>query len=174
MTLTPDRIAIIVGAALAVLLQIALAPYIAIASAMPNFIVVFALIVAVSRPHSYGAFLPFVLGLLYDLVTGGPVGIMAFSLTAFSFLIARLFASLENDTLFMPLAMLALGIFVIELSYGMFLMLFGYNTGFFEAIAYRVAPCFVYDLVIAVILYLFTSRFFRQSGTGRFDVMQLR
>ena len=45
--MTPDRIAIVVGAALALLLQIALAPYIAIGYAMPNFVAVFAVIVAV-------------------------------------------------------------------------------------------------------------------------------
>ncbi len=172
--MTPDRIAVIVGAVLALFLQLVLAPYITILSAMPNFVVIFTLIVAVSRPHSFGALLPFVLGLLYDLLTGGPVGVMAFSLTAFSYLVARLFASLENDTLFMPLAMMALGIFLVELAYGMLLTLFGYNAGLFEAISYRVAPCFVYDLVLGVILYLFTTRFFRTSGAIHHDITQLR
>lgn len=172
--MTPDRIAVIVGAALAVLLQVALAPYISILSAMPNFIVIFTLIVAVSRSHVFGALLPFVLGLLYDLLTGGPVGVMAFSLTAFSYLAARLHASLDNDTLFMPLACMALGIFLVELSYGMFLALFGYNVGALEAIAYRVVPCFVYDLVLGIILYLFTTRFFRTPGGMHHDITQLR
>lgn len=172
--IAPDRIAIVVGAILAVFLQVALAPYIAILAAMPNFIVIFALIVAVSRPFAYGAVLPFVLGLVFDLASGGPVGAMAFSLTAFSYLVARLFSSLDNDTLFMPLAMLALGLFLVEFAYGMFLLMFGYSAGLLEAIAYRVAPCFVYDLVIAVILYLFTSRFFRQQGSIHHDVMQFR
>lgn len=171
---TPDRIALVVGAVLAVFLQMALAPYIAIASAMPNFIVVFAVVVAVSRPQTYGAVLPFVLGLVYDLVTGGPVGVMAFSLTAFSWLAARLFSVFDNDTLFMPLIMMALGLFLVELSYGMFLMLFGYNAGVFEAIAYRVVPCFIYDLVVGIVVYLLISRFFRDSGSASHGVIQLR
>ena len=171
---TPDRIAIVVGAVLAVFLQLVLAPYISILSAMPNFIVVYAFIVATSRPHSYGAVLPFVLGLLYDLLTGGPVGAMAFSLTAFSYLAARLLASLDNDTLFMPLVLMALGILLTEFVYGAFLLLFGYNAGIIEAFLYRVAPCFVYDLVLGIILYLFTTRFFRQAGTIHHDITQLR
>ena len=171
---TPDRIALIVGAVLAVFLQLALAPYIALGPAMPNFVVVFATVVAVSRPHTYGAVLPFVLGLAYDLVTGGPVGVMAFSLTAFSSLAARLLAVFDNDTLFMPIIMMALGLFLAELSYGMFLMLFGYNAGVFEAIAYRVVPCFIYDLVIGIVVFLATTRFFRNSGSVRHDVIQLR
>ena len=173
MVMTPDRIAIVVGAVLAVVLQIAFAPYIAIVSIVPNFVVAFALVVAVSRPHSYGAALPFVLGLLFDLTTGGPVGAMAFSLTAFSCLISRLYSSLENDTLFMPLAMMALGALLVEFSYGTLLVMFGYSAGFFEAIAYRIMPCFAYDAVIAVIVFLLTSRFFRQSGAVHRDINQL-
>ena len=172
--MTPDRIAIVVGAALAVFLQVVLAPYIAILSAMPNFILVYAMIVAMSRPHSYGAALPFVLGLLYDLVTGGPVGAMAFSLTAFSYLAARMFSSLDNDTLFIPFVLMALGILLTEFAYGAFLLLFGYSAGLLEALMYRVVPCFVYDLVLGIVLYLFTTRFFHQSGTIHHDITQLR
>ena len=172
--MTPDRIAVIVGAVLAVFLQIALAPYIVILSAMPNFIAVFAVIVAVSRPHSFGAALPFVLGLVYDLATGGPVGAMAFSLTLFSYLTARLFSTFENDTLFMPIAMLAMGLFLVEVSYGGVLTLFGYSAGFLEALAYRAIPCFIYDIVLGVILFLFTTRFFRPSTTIHHDVAQFR
>ena len=172
--MTPDRIAVVVGAVLAVILQIALAPYIAIMSAQPNFIIIFTLIVAVSRPQAFGAGLPFVMGLVYDLACGGPVGAMAFTLTAFSFLVARLFTAFDNDTLFMPLAMLALGAFLVEVAYGFFLLMLGYNAGLLQAMAYRAVPCFAYDLVLGIILYLFTTRFFRQSTTGRLDVLQLR
>ena len=47
--------------------------------------------------------MPFVLGLVFDLVSGGPVGAMAFLLVLMTFLAARAFAVLDNDTLFMPL-----------------------------------------------------------------------
>ena len=172
--MSPDRIAVVVGAILAVFLQVALAPYIAVFSAMPNIIAVFAMLVAVSRPHSYGALLPFLLGLVYDLMTGGPVGGMAFCLTAFSCLASRLFQAMDNDTLFMPLAMMGLGLFLVELSYGIFLLMFGYNAGFFQALAFRVFPCFVYDLVIGVVLYLLAGRFFRQSVSLHHDITSLR
>ena len=172
--MTPDRIAVVVGAILAFILQIALAPYIAIFSAMPNFVVAFVFIVAVARPHAFSAVLPFVVGLLYDLVSGGPVGAMAFTLTAVSSIVARLFSSLENDTLFMPIVMLALGFFLVEFIYGLFLMMFGYHAGFVEALAYRIAPCFAYDLVVGIILYLFTARFFRQSGSAHPNIAQFR
>lgn len=169
-----DRAIVIAGAVIAVLLQVVLAPYISIGYAVPDFIAVFALLAAVTRPHSFGAVLPFVLGLAYDLLTGGPLGAMAFSLTAFSFLAARLFAALDNDTLFMPLALLALGLFLVELSYGMFLLLFGYNAGIAGALAYRIAPCFVYDLVLGAALYPLAARFLRQSGPAGSNITLLR
>ena len=170
----PDRIAVIVGACLAVILQIALAPYIAISFAMPNFIAVYTMVVAVSRPHTFGAVLPFTLGLLYDLTTGGAVGAMALSLTVCSFMAARIFSSLENDTLFMPLVTLALGLLLVEFFYGLLVMLLGSPIGFFEAIAFRIFPCFLYDFAVGVIAYLLAARFLRSGGSPRHDLMQLR
>lgn len=172
--MTADRAIVIAGAVVAVLLQVVLAPYISIGFAVPDFIAVFALLVAVTRPHSFGAVLPFVLGLACDLLTGGPLGVMAFSLTAFSFLTARLLSVLDNDTLFMPLALLALGLLLVELSYGMFLLLFGYNAGIAGVLAYRIVPCFAYDLVLAVVLYPLAARFFKQSGPVNSNITLLR
>ena len=56
----------------------------------------------------------------------------------------------------------------------MFLTLFGYNAGLVDALVYRIVPCFVYDAMLAVILYLFTTRFFRPASTIHHDVMMLR
>lgn len=169
-----ERLFVIVGAIVAVILQIVLAPYIAIGSGMPNFVVIFAVVVAVAAPHSYGCVLPFVLGLAFDLTCGGPVGAMAFSLTLFTFLLARYFEHIGNDSLFMSLAFIALGVLLVELSYGIFLLLFGFNASFFEALAYRIAPCFVYDLVVAFVLFPLVGRFVQPAGVTRTDITQLR
>lgn len=172
--LSPDRVAVIVGAVLAVLLQLVLAPYLRLFGAMPNFVIVYTMIVAVSRPQAFGPAMPFVLGLVFDLACGGPVGAMAFSLTLFSYLASKVFSVVDNDTLFMPIAVMGLGMLLTELSYGIFLLLFGYAADLVAAIGYRVLPCFVFDLVIGVILYLLTTRLFRQSGAGHHDVISLR
>ena len=169
-----QRLFVIAGAVVAVVLQIVVAPYIAIMSAIPNFVAVFAVVVAVASPRSYGCVLPFVMGLAYDLFSGGPVGAMAFSLTLFTYLLARYYEHVGNDSLFMALAFIALGLLVVELSYGVFLMLFGYNASLFEALAYRVAPCFLYDVVVAFILFPFVGRFVQPAGVTRTDITQLR
>ena len=134
--MTQERIFMIVGAVLAVLLQIILAPYIGLFGVVPNILVAYTLVVAVSSPQSFGCVMPFLLGLFFDLFTGGPVGAMAFSLMLFSVIAARVFDTVNNDTAFMPLFVLGAATLLVELSYGMFLMLFGYPAGLFEAIAW--------------------------------------
>ena len=169
-----ERIFILAGAVVAFLLQIVLAPYIAIYSAVPNFVVAFSVVVAIARPAAYGPVLPFVLGFAFDMAGGGPVGAMAFSLTLFSYLLARYFDHVGNDSVIMSLAFIALGLLAVELSYGIFLLLFGYNANLFEALAYRVAPCFVYDAVVALVLFPIVKRFVQPGGVMRTDITQLR
>lgn len=171
---TAERIFVMVGALAAIALQLFVAPYIAIASAVPNFVVAFAVVVAVCAPQSYGCLLPFVLGLVFDLIGGGPVGAMAFSLTLFTFLLARYVDHASNDSLFMSLAFIALGVLLVDLSYGVFLLLFGYNANLFEALAFRIAPCFAYDLVLSFLLCPFAKRFLRPAVAVRADITQLR
>ena len=171
--ITVERMIIVVGAIFAALLQAFLAPNIAIGYAVPNFAVAFCLAVAIARADIFGPVLPFVLGLVYDLMSGGPVGAMAFSLTAFSMLAAWLFQRANNDTVFMAIAVLLLGVVLVELTYGMFYLLFGYAAGFFEALVYRILPCFVYDAVLALLLYLVLARFLRREAPLQSEIRQL-
>lgn len=172
--MTTERIFIVAGAFVSVLLQLLVAPYIAISFAVPNFILAFTMVVAIVRPHSFGCVLPFVLGLAFDLMGGGPVGAMTFSLTLFSYVLARYFESSGNDSVVMSIVFVALGILLVELSYGIFLLLFGYNANLFDALAYRIAPCFLYDMVIALVLYPVARRFIQPTGVTRTDITQLR
>lgn len=162
-----EQLVTIVAATVATLLQVFLAPHIGIGYAVPNFLLVLCLTLAVMRSSSYGPILPFVTGLLYDLFSGGPVGAMAFTLTACSSATAWFHSRAGNDTLFMSLVALAVGMFVTELVYGIVVMMFGYSANFIEAIAFRTLPCYLYDLVLAVITLLVVSRF-----SGREEVLQ--
>ena len=172
--ITEERVFTVVGAVLAALLQIILAPHIGLFGVVPNILVAYTLVVAVTNPQSFGCVMPFLLGLFFDLFTGGPVGAMAFSLMVFSVVAARVFDTINNDTLFTPLLVMGVGALIIELSYGMFLLLFGYPADLFGAIAYRVFPCFVYDFVISLALYPLAKRFLVPSGVTRTELTQLR
>ncbi len=115
----------------------------------------------------YNCLLPFILGLIYDVISGGPIGAMAFSLTAFSVGSAWFYERVDNDTVFMALLTIVVGLLLVECSYGIFLLLFGYGTNPFEAFAFRTLPCFLYDLVLSVVVYLIVNRFFRSDETSQ-------
>ena len=96
MELTRENVAALIGAVVAVLLQIMVAPAIALFSAIPNFIVAFCVVRAVAAPYQAGSLIPLALGLVFDLVGGGPVGGMAFVLVLVTFFASRLFAALNS------------------------------------------------------------------------------
>ena len=159
MNVTRDGIAVAVGAVVAVLLQVVVAPNIALFGAMPNFVVAYALLVAIVRPMAAGPVMPFVLGLVFDRVSGGPVGAMAFLLVLMTFLAARAFAVLDNDTLFMPLVILVVSTLVVELFYAVFLMGTGFSAGPLDVFLYRALPCALYDCVVALVMFPLALRF---------------
>lgn len=174
MNITRENIVVALGAVVAVLLQLALAPNIALFSAMPNFVVIYALLVAIVRPGSSGSVLPFVLGLVYDLLSGGPLGGMAFLLVLFSFLASRAFLVLDNDTLFMPLAVFSGAVLLIEMLYGGFLLALGFDASFMDMFLYRALPCALYDCVIGLILYPLASRVLADAAPAQPGSMRLR
>ena len=168
-----DRIASVVAAVLAVVLQVFLAPHISIGYAVPNFVAAACIALAVSRAGALTPAAPFVLGLLYDLISGGPVGAMAFTLTVASTFAGWLFKHTNNDTVFMALVALLAGVFFVEFAYGAFFLLFGYATGFVEAVVYRMLPCLLYDLVLTLVVYFLLVRFVRPDVPLTSEIRQL-
>lgn len=149
---------IVIGAVLAVLLQLVLAPNIAVFGALPNFVMAYVLVLAVVRPDGAGPVLAFALGLVFDFLGMGPVGAMAFLLTLVSFLASRAFFALDNDTLFIPLFILVVSFLGVELFYGAFLVGTG-SASVLEALVYRALPCALYDCAAALVIYPLVSRF---------------
>ena len=167
MNVTRDGIAVAVGAVVAVLLQVVVAPNIALFGAMPNFVVAYALLVAIVRPMAAGPVMPFVLGLVFDLVSGGPVGTMAFLLVLMTFLAARAFAVLDNDTLFMPVTIFVVATFAAEMLYGALLIGLGLSASPVDAFLYRALPCTLYDCVVGLVLYPIIARLLASGAQDR-------
>ena len=116
--------------------------------------------------------MPFVLGLVFDLVSGGPVGAMAFLLVLMTFLAARAFAVLDNDTLFMPLVIFVAATVLVEALYAAFLLALGFDASSLDVFLYRALPCALYDCVIGLVLYPLAARVLAgaapaQPGTPR-------
>lgn len=174
MNITRESVVVVLGGVVAVLLQIVLAPNITLFSAMPNFIVAYALLVAIVRPAEAGPVLPFVLGLVFDLLSGGPVGATAFLLVLFSLLASRAFIVLDNDTLFMPLVVFAAAAVLIELLYGGFLLATGFDVSVIDAFLYRALPCALYDCVVGLVMYPLIARLLAPSAPSPLATPRLR
>lgn len=167
MNLTREHIVVAVGAIVAILLQIVVAPNIAIFAAQPNFLLAYVLAVAIARPLEAGPVLPFVLGLLSDLLGTGPVGAMALLFVLVSFLASRAFAVLDNDTLFMPLTILVVATFAVEMLYGVLLIALGLPVSPVDAFLYRALPCSLYDCVVGLVLYPLVARLMAGGAQDR-------
>ena len=153
-----NNFVLVVGAIVAFVLQIALAPAIALFSAQPNFLLAYAIVVAIVIPNEAGPVLSVVMGLLYDLTGTGPVGGMALLLVIVCFIASRVFSLMDNDTLFMPLAIFVACALLAELAYGMLLMACGLAANPVEALVTRALPCALYDCAVGLVLYFVMVR----------------
>lgn len=169
--MTREGIPVIVGAVLALIAQIVLAPNIALFSVMPNFLVAYVLLVAMVRPGGGLYPLAFVLGLLSDLLGYGPVGAMPFLLLLASLVVSKAFSVMNNDTVFVPLVLLVVADFAVELLYGGFLAGLGLTGSLGDAILYRALPCALYESVCGLLLYPLAHRFLGQSAAASMDAI---
>lgn len=154
-----QRIAIAIGALVAVVLQIVVAPNIMVFGALPNFVLAYCMVVAVVCARTCGLVMPFLLGLVYDLVGGGPIGSMSLLLVLMTFAVSRAFAALDNDTLFMPVALIVCSVLVVEIVNGIVMINSGVSASFIDALLYRSLPCALYDCVFALVMYPLAVRF---------------
>lgn len=157
---TRTVVSMVGGAVVSMLLQIVIAPAIQIFSAMPNFPLVFCLLVAVARPFSQNPILPFAVGLASDICFGTPVGSSALAFVLVCFVASRAFAALNNDTVFVPLFIIAVSAFLTEAIVGLFALSFGAAPDIVSAFAYRILPCGLYDCVIGLVFYPLAMRLF--------------
>ncbi len=149
----------VVGAIIAVVLQVVLAPNIAIFSAMPNFLVVYTLVLSMLMEGDSFIVFAFVLGMTSDLLGYGPVGSMAFLLIIASFAASRAFAVFGNGTVFVPLAVLMILSMLAEIFYAVFVVTSGMTSGVIDAFLYRAFPCALYDCVVGLLIYPIMSHF---------------
>ncbi|MBQ6390434.1 MAG: rod shape-determining protein MreD [Eggerthellaceae bacterium] len=171
---TSEHMIVIVGAVAALVLQLFLAPYIALFGIVPNFLIAFAMAIAIIRSSSYGCVMPFVLGLAFDFTSGAPLGAMALSLMVASVVASSCFTRFNNDSLFMALAFMAFGAIMAEVLYGVIIIATGYQASLSGAFLFRMLPCFLYDFALSLVLYLILRRIAKPSGVVRTELTQLR
>ncbi len=146
-------IPMVVLALLGLVLQFVLSNAIQIGNATPNFVIAFALIIAVVYPVFGSVVIGFLMGLLYNLLGTGPVGGLALVLTIMTYLLMQLFRRMEAPNFFFSLGILFVGAFLCELFYGILTGVFVSGISVSEALRLRALPCGVYDALITCVLY---------------------
>ncbi len=154
---------LVIGAVSCVLLQVIVAPNIAIFAVVPNFIIVFVLVAAMLIPSDSVLVAAFILGLTCDLLGYGPVGALAFLLTLAAFAAQRLHAAFGNDTVTVPLLLLVVLALLVDVLYAAFLLGLSTSLSPIDAFVYRALPCALYDCVLGLVFYPLLSRLVQGS-----------
>jgi len=165
----------IVGSIITFLLQVMLAPNIAILDVVPNLFLVFVVLNAMQSTRTCACVTGFVLGLLYDFLSVGALGTMAFVLTIIGFAVNSLNRDMFTSSWISKSFVLLIAAFFAELLHSVFLSILGFDSDFITSLIMRVLPGSVYDALFGLIVIAIMSRFSpeykrkRRIMKGRFD-----
>jgi len=146
---------------IATLLQVGLAPYIAIGGVTPNFLLLVVVTIALTTGPSEGATSGFVAGLLFDLVGTGPLGPMALVLTITGYLAGLLHEQMFAEGWLLPMTVLAIASISAEIAYWLVLSLLGSGGPFWSSFFTKMLPGAVYNVALALLVYPWLARFLR-------------
>lgn len=153
------RLVPLVSAAIAIVLQIVVAPLISFSSVVPNFLVALVLVLSIVRRADTTYVYAFVLGLLSDLLSQTPVGLTPLLLLIASFALSRAFEVMDKTSYSMPLIACLVSVLLYELLIAIVLLLLGYQAGFFDLLLYRVFPGALYNLVFCALFFVLSRKF---------------
>ena len=154
---------IAVLAVVCLVLQLALAPNIALGNGRANFALVFSACVALTLGGQRAVVAGFLAGLVFDLSTTGPVGLMAFCLTVSSYVLGlegrdRMAGDMAESALSFAVATVA-----VSLVYHLAMLLVGQADSLIDVIFLRALPT---SLLTFVAFLPFAYYFSRVRSTG--------
>lgn len=158
-----ETIVLVIGGLVAFVLQAVLASNIAVIGAMPNFALVYVATAAMLRQTDAIVAIAFVLGLVYDLTSGGTVGVMAALLTVAAFIASRASALLGNETVAASLLISMATSLVVEAMYAFFYVATA-GVSMSDALLLRALPCALYDCAVVLIIMPLLSHLVARSA----------
>jgi rod shape-determining protein MreD len=149
----------------AVILQVAVAPQIAVFGVVPNFVFLVVVTLALLEGSVTGCVAGFIGGLLFDLLGASAVGPYALV-----FCIAGYMAGLINANMFaegwlLPVSVVFIASVGAEISYGIIMAVLDIGLPFWSALSRIMLPGAVYNTVLAVLLYPLMTRLLRRDRT---------
>ena len=142
----------VIGVVITLLLQIIVAPNIAINDVVPNFALLFTVITAIRYGSVQASTVGFILGLFYDLISQGPLGVMSLVLAILGYSAGSLNKSMLSGSLLIQMFIVLVAAFFGELLHSVILAVIGYDSNFPMSLLMRVFPGTIYDSVFGLII----------------------
>lgn len=145
-------------------LQVMLAPNIAIGGVSPNFMLLPAVCAGIIADARQGCIFGFTSGLIFDLSTTGPLGAMTFILTLVGFLVGVFANDLLSENWLMPVGVLLVASLLTEILHVIISAMFGVAP-FFHSLIFVALPGTVYDTVFGFLCFPLLRSRISSSGS---------
>lgn len=149
-----------IGALLAVVLQIVLAPNVAVFGTMPSFVIAYCVVIPMLLPGTASYVIVFCAGFVADLLGYGPVGALPFILLLCAFLVGHAQNTFGNGTLFVSCLIVLAFVLVAHFLHAAFMLAVTSSYTASEAFLLVAIPESLYDSLLAVLLYILFRRIF--------------
>lgn len=147
----------------AAVLQVSIAPHLAVLGVAPNFILLVVVTLALVEGPVAGCAAGFAGGLVFDLLGAGPLGPAALVLCVVGYLAGTLHAAMFAEGWLLPVTVVLVASLVAELGYGVLLAVLGQASGFGVAFVHVMAPSAVYNTALAFLFYPWLARLFSRD-----------
>ena len=146
------RIVYLITLIVCILLQLGIAPHIAIGGATPNFLLLPVLLISLYSGVAVGSLTGFLLGILQDLATDGAIGCMALIFVIVAVCVGAISTNLETKTALLACILVVVSSFFMEIAYGFIYVLSNaQSTGILATFVGNSLPSAVYTAVIGCI-----------------------
>lgn len=147
----------------ALLLQVAIAPQLAIGRAVPNLMLLMVVSIALTNGPSAGTAAGFAGGLAFDLIGSAPVGPAALVMAVVGFVAGSLHEHMFAEGWRLPVTVVLVASLFAEVAYGLVLAVLGTGVPLGSAFVSIMLPTAVYNVVLALLVYPVLARFLRRE-----------
>ena len=149
----------------AIVLQVALAPQIAVFGVVPNLVFLVVVTLALVEGPVAGCAAGFVGGLLFDLLGASVVGPYALVFCVVGYVAGLIHANMFAEGWLLPVSVVLIASLGAEITYGVIMSVLDVGLPFWSALVRIMLPGAVYNTVLAVLLYPVMTRVLRRDRT---------
>jgi rod shape-determining protein MreD len=158
-----NRLIPLVTIVAALILQVAIVPYVAIAGIMPNALLLATITIALVKGPRAGMLSGFASGLLFDLTGTGPIGAAALVFCLVGFIAGSIQENTFSEGWVVPLVVVFFATLTAEVVYALVLAVLGEGGLSVAGVLGLALPAALYNSVLALLVYPWVARFLRSE-----------